>query len=34
MGYTLVAKGTMEPFVLDLRHGGRVYRRLERMHTL
>jgi hypothetical protein len=30
-GYTLVAKGTVEAFVPDLRHEGRVYRRLERI---
>jgi hypothetical protein len=33
-GYTLVAKGTMKPFALDLRHGDRVYRRLEQRYTL
>jgi hypothetical protein len=30
-GYTLVAKGTVSAFVPDLRHEGRVYRRLERI---
>ena len=30
-GYTLVAKGTVSAFVPDLRHKGRVYRRLERI---